>query len=70
LASWYRDAAAAQFGAPVRNRDVPGTALAAVSPAAAVACAERVLATIKSLEAHQRADLAFAALFSDLATPR
>jgi DNA polymerase-3 subunit delta' len=70
LASWYRDAAAAPFGAPVRNRDVPGTALALVNPAAAVASAERVLATIESLQAHQRAELALAALFSDLAAPR
>ncbi len=69
LASWYRDAAAAPFGAPVRNREVPGTALAAVTPAKAVARAERVLATIESLQAHQRAELAFAALFSDLASP-
>jgi hypothetical protein len=69
LASWYRDAAAAPFGAPVRNRDVPGTALAAVTPAVAVAHADRVLAAIESLQSHQRAGLAFAALFSDLATP-
>ncbi|MDX1689568.1 MAG: AAA family ATPase [Acidimicrobiia bacterium] len=67
LASWYRDAAAAQFGAPVRNRDVAGTALADVRPALAVARATRVLDTVDSLEANQRPDLAFAALFSDLA---
>jgi DNA polymerase-3 subunit delta' len=67
LASWYRDAAAAQFGAPTRNRDVPGTDLVAVTPAAALAAADRVLATVESLEANQRADLALAALFSDLA---
>jgi len=69
LASWYRDAAAAQFGGAVRNRDVPGTALTGITPAAAVAGAERVLATIDALEANQRADLAFAALFADLGTP-
>jgi DNA polymerase-3 subunit delta' len=69
LASWYRDAAAAPFGAPVRNRDVPGTELAAVTPAVAVALADRVLAAIESLQSHQRAGLALAALFSDLATP-
>ena len=69
LASWYRDAAAAQFGGDVRNRDVAGTALAAVPPAAALANADRVLATVESLEANQRAELAFAALFSDLAAP-
>jgi DNA polymerase-3 subunit delta' len=69
LASWYRDAAAAQFGAPVRNRDVPGTAFTGITPSAAVARADRVLATVESLEANQRADLAFAALFADLGTP-
>lgn len=70
LASWYRDAAAAQFGAPVRNKDVSGTALAGVRPALAVERAGRTLATIESLEANQRPDLAFAALFSDLAAAR
>jgi DNA polymerase-3 subunit delta' len=69
LASWYRDAAAAQFGAEARNRDVPGADLVTVTPAAAVAHAERVLETITSLEANQRPDLALAALFADLAAP-
>ncbi|MFQ5948933.1 MAG: hypothetical protein ACE5KX_08740, partial [Acidimicrobiia bacterium] len=67
LASWYRDVAAAQFGAPVRNRDIPATALTAVTPAAAVAKAERVLETVDALAANQRPELAFAALFADLA---
>jgi DNA polymerase-3 subunit delta' len=67
LASWYRDAAAAQFGAPVRNRDLPPAVLTTVTPAAAVAKAQRVMATVESLEANQRAELAFAALFADLA---
>ncbi len=66
LASWYRDAAAAQHGAPIRNRDVAGAALADVSAREAVRRAGRVLATLDSLEANQRPDLAFAALFSDL----
>jgi DNA polymerase-3 subunit delta' len=69
LASWYRDAAAAQFGAPARNQDVPGADLVSVTPAAAVGNAERVLATIASLESNQRPDLALAALFADLAAP-
>jgi DNA polymerase-3 subunit delta' len=69
LASWYRDAAAAQFGAEARNRDVPGADLVSVTPAAAVANADRVLLTIRSLEANQRPDLALASLFSDLAAP-
>lgn len=68
LASWYRDAAAAQHGAPIRNRDVAGSQLADVSAREAVRRAKRVLATLESLEANQRPDLAFAALFSDLAT--
>ncbi len=66
LASWYRDAAAAQFGAPVRNRDVPAAALTAVVPEAAVTRAARVLDTIESLQANQRPELAFATLFADL----
>jgi DNA polymerase III subunit delta' len=68
LATWYRDAAVAQFGGPVRNTDVPGTDLASVSARRAVAGAERVLATVESLERNQRPELAFAALFSDLGT--
>lgn len=67
LASWYRDAAAAQYGAPVRNRDVPPTSLTSLTPAAAVAAARRVLDAVTALEANQRPELAFAALFSDLA---
>ena len=67
LASWYRDAAAAQFGAPVRNRDLSPAVLTTVTPASAVAKAQRVMATVESLEANQRAELAFAALFADLA---
>jgi DNA polymerase-3 subunit delta' len=66
LAGWYRDAAAAQLGAPVRNRDLPVTSLARVTPAVAVRRAQRVLDTITALEAHQRPQLAFADLFVDL----
>ncbi len=69
LASWYRDAAAAQYGGSIRNRDVAGADLADVSARDAVQRARRVLATVDSLEANQRADLAFAALFSELANP-
>jgi DNA polymerase-3 subunit delta' len=68
LASWYRDSAAAQLGAPVRNRDVPTAALTALTPAAAVAAAGRVLDAVAALEANQRPELAFAALFADLGT--
>jgi DNA polymerase-3 subunit delta' len=70
LAGFYRDAAAAQFGAPARNTDVPATALADVLPATAVANAERVLETIEALEANQRPTLAFANLFADLGVTR
>ncbi len=70
LASWYRDAAAAQHGAPIRNRDVSGADLADVSGRDAVRRAQRVLTTIESLQANQRPELAFASLFSDLATSR
>ena len=69
LASWYRDAAAAQFGGPVRNRDVAGTDLSRVPAREAVAKAERVLRTVLDLEANQRPELAFAALFSELGAP-
>lgn len=68
LASWYRDAAAAQFGAPVRNKDVAPIDFTRVPPRGAVEKAERVLATIEALETHQRPELAFAALFTDLGT--
>ena len=67
LASWYRDSAAAQFGAPVRNTDVPAVEFASIRPQAAVRRAERVLATVEVLEGNQRPVLAFASLFADLA---
>jgi DNA polymerase-3 subunit delta' len=66
LAGFYRDAAAAQFGAKVRNPDIQGTALTRISPSRAVASAVRVLDAIDALRANQRPQLAFAALFSDL----
>lgn len=68
LASWYRDAAVASFGGPVRNRDVSGTDLAGIGARDAVARAQRVMATGDALDANQRPDLAFSALFSDLGT--
>ncbi len=66
LAGFYRDSAAAQFGAAVRNADIPVTELAKIRPAHAIASASRVLATVESLQTHQRPQLAFAALFSEL----
>ncbi len=67
LASWYRDAAAAQFGAAVRNTDVPAVDFASIRPQAAMQRAERVLATVQVLEGNQRPVLALASLFADLA---
>jgi DNA polymerase-3 subunit delta' len=66
LAGFYRDAAAAQLSAPVRNPDIPAPALTKISPARAVRNAERVLDAIDSLQANQRPQLAFASLFADL----
>lgn len=66
LLSFYRDVAAAQLGAPVRNRDLPPAALTVCAPPAAVRLAERILETFDVLEANQRPQLAFASLFADL----
>jgi len=66
LAGFYRDAAAAQLGAAVRNADIPVTDLTKVLPAQAISAATRVLETIDALQTHQRPQLAFAALFSEL----
>jgi DNA polymerase-3 subunit delta' len=66
LAGFYRDVAAAQFGAPVRNMDVSAASLTRVLPTTAVANAERVLETVEALAANQRPQLAFANLFADL----
>lgn len=67
LASFYRDVAAAQFGSPVRNSDVPIAALSSTTPKRAIAAAEQVLVAIDALAANQRPQLAFATLFSSLA---
>ena len=66
LASWYTDAASAQFGGPVRNHDIPAATLAMIRPDAAVANAERVLNAVTELQANQRPQLVFAALFAEL----
>lgn len=68
LASFYRDVAAAQFGSPVRNTDVPVAALSSMTPKRAVAGAERVLVAIEALGRNQRPQLAFANLFAELAS--
>ncbi|MBT8198583.1 MAG: hypothetical protein KJP12_04165 [Acidimicrobiia bacterium] len=70
LAGFYRDVAAAQVGAPVRNTDIPVSHLTQVMPGEAMRHADRVLETIESLEANQRPQLALAALFSELGGDR
>ncbi len=67
LASFYRDVAAAQFGVPVRNTDVPIAALSSITPRQALAGVEQVLSAIEALAANQRPKLAFANLFAELA---
>jgi DNA polymerase-3 subunit delta' len=67
LASFYRDVAAAQFGSPVRNTDVPIAALSSTTPKRAVSSAERILVAIEALGTNQRPQLAFASLFAELA---
>jgi len=68
LASFYRDTAAAQLGAPVQNTDLPVASLTRVTTETAVQNAYRVLDTIESLHANQRPHLALATLFLDLGT--
>lgn len=66
LASFYRDVAAAQFGADVQNTDIGVTSLTQILPGTAVHNAQRVLEAIAALQANQRPQLALAALFVDL----
>ncbi|MCP3993923.1 MAG: AAA family ATPase [bacterium] len=66
LSGFYRDAAAAQLGAPVRNPDIPAPALTRSTPRRAVRNADRILQAIDAIEANQRPQLAIASLFSDI----
>lgn len=66
LATFYRDTACAQLGAPVQNTDIPVSALMRIPAETAMRNATRVLDTIDSLRANQRPGLALAALFHDL----
>ena len=66
LSGFYRDVAAAQLGAPVRNPDIPAPALTRLSPRRAVRSADRILEAIEAIEANQRPQLALAALFADI----
>jgi ABC-type branched-subunit amino acid transport system substrate-binding protein len=66
LAGFYRDVAAAQLGAPVRNPDIPMPALTSVPPRRAIRSADRIMQAIEAIEANQRPQLALAALFADV----
>jgi DNA polymerase-3 subunit delta' len=66
VASWYLDAATVQLGGQVRNRDVPAATLTAVSPARAVANADRALDAVADLQANLRPQLLLADLLTDL----
>ncbi len=67
LASWYTDAAAAQFGVAVRNPDVDVTRLAMITPAEATQNAERALDAVTAIRQNQRVPLVLANLFNELA---
>jgi len=67
LASWYTDAAAAQFGVAVRNPDVDVTRLALVTPTQAARNAEQALDAVTAIRQNQRVPLVLANLFNDLA---
>lgn len=67
LASWYTDAAAAQFGVAVRNPDIDVTRLAMLTPAQATQNAERVLDAVTAIRQNQRVPLVLANLFNELA---
>ena len=66
LASVYRDVAAAQFGSPVQNADVPMSTLTRIDAGRAIGHVDRVMEAIEALEANQRPQLALASLFVDL----
>jgi DNA polymerase-3 subunit delta' len=66
LASFYRDVAAAQFGARIQNADVGVGSLTRITPTEAVHHASRVMEAIEALEANQRPQLALASLFVDI----
>ena len=66
LSGFYRDVAAAQLGAPVRNPDIPAPALTRLTPRRAIYNAGRILDAIDAIESNQRPQLALASLFSDI----
>ena len=68
LATWYADAAAIQYGAPLRNADLSLTELTAVPPKRAVRNTEMILEAIDDLDANLRRSLLLTNLFTRLAT--
>ncbi len=66
LASWYSDAAIAQFGGEVRNTDVAASDFVKLRPAGAVENAEKVLEAVVALKANQRPTLVLTDLFTHL----
>jgi DNA polymerase-3 subunit delta' len=67
LATWYADAAAIQYGAPLRNTDLPLADLTAISPKRAVRNTELILEAIADLNANLRRNLLLTNLFTNLA---
>jgi DNA polymerase-3 subunit delta' len=68
LASWYADAAALQFGGPVRNTDLDVTDLTMVSAGKAIRNADLALDAVLDLQANLRPQLVLANLFTTLAS--
>lgn len=66
LASWYSDAAIAQFGGAVRNTDVAASDFIKLRPAGAVENADKVLEAVVALKGNQRPALVLADLFTHL----
>ncbi len=67
LATWYADAAAIQYGAPLRNTDLPLADLTSISPKRAVRNTELILEAITDLNANLRRQLLLTNLFTQLA---
>ena len=68
LATWYADAAAIQYGAPLRNTDLPLVDLTSISPKRAVRNTELILEAIADLNANLRRQLLLTNLFTNLAS--
>ena len=66
LASWYTDAAVAQFGGRIRNQDLSSAELVRIRPAQAVAKADLVLEAVAAVRANQRPQLVLADLLTHL----